>query len=178
MLTEPLYFPAGCFGDPELHDAFVAWFSKHLRAAHELPMCKAGRDEALVYRFLWLRTFHHPLCIRISMGRKGKRLSATRLTGMGGYEPGEVDTVRERPLSDTEWSLAEQVLSPPSFWQPGGPVTGVDGAQWILERQQGSEYAIGMRWAPKEDGEPGAFRKACLFLVKMAGSDLVEGQVY
>src|SRR5580704_15030869 len=71
--ANPQYFPEIPFAGPSgLNDFKVRWYAKHLRAMREPSISAASKDESLVaYRFLWLRTFHHPIAIRLTIRRDG-----------------------------------------------------------------------------------------------------------
>jgi hypothetical protein len=59
------YFPPGAL-DPSKADSdnFInGWYSNHLRAMSE-PILKPAQGTR-TYRFTWLRTFHHPVAVRI-----------------------------------------------------------------------------------------------------------------
>jgi hypothetical protein len=61
-------------------DAFVReWYSMHLRAMGEPSLSCGLPSEEEVYRFLWLRTFHHPIAVRIVRTADGAKLDVTEL---------------------------------------------------------------------------------------------------
>jgi hypothetical protein len=49
----------------------------------------ATREE---YRFLWLRTFHKPIAIRIWSDPPAAQMRVIRLSGNGGYNPGHIES--------------------------------------------------------------------------------------
>src|ERR1700682_2295120 len=68
----PQYFPKGAFEDSSESGWFQGfkerWYAKHLRSMHEPSLFEASKDNSLTaYRFLWLRTFHSPIAIRLTM---------------------------------------------------------------------------------------------------------------
>src|SRR5262245_7997258 len=98
--------PASFLPDADLLDAdlFVRqWFSRHL-AAMEEPSLSCGPLEAIeAYRFLWLRTFHNPVAVRIFRRSDNYGLEAVILDGKGGYRPGLVSHRVTKELSRDQW---------------------------------------------------------------------------
>src|SRR5215471_9631010 len=84
------YFPEGSLGDTHAeHEFAAAWYSKHLAALSEPPLWKVSRQHPAVeeYRFLWLRTFHHPLSVRLTVASDSAgTLTYKETSGKGGYE--------------------------------------------------------------------------------------------
>src|SRR5271154_1012052 len=78
----PKYFPAGAFSrGSDLGDFTARWYAKHLRAMAEPSLLEASTDKKLViYRLLWLRTFHHPISIRLSIRPTGTASLTTIVT--------------------------------------------------------------------------------------------------
>lgn len=80
------------------------------------------------YRFLWLRTFHHPVAIRIDVNADGtSRLTKKISSGAGGYAPGKLIENDTMALTkeQADWFLRE--IEGNKFWQlpsiqetPGG----------------------------------------------------------
>lgn len=114
----------------------------------------------------------------VHVTRKGDRVRITgvELDGEGGYEPGTVQTIVEKQLSDPEWTLLSSSLARAAFWgmRTRGDNEGLDGAQWILEGRRADSYHVVHRWSPKE----GAFRQACLALLRTAGLMPAHRYVY
>src|SRR5688572_21186821 len=75
-------------------DTFVnTWYSKMLFALKE-PILNNYNGDKEIYRFTWLRTFHHPVSIRLEKQNNVVKLFTKVCNGAGGYEPGQliVDT--------------------------------------------------------------------------------------
>lgn len=140
------YFPPGLFQQtvncgplplskprPVLSRFEDAWYSKHLRAAGEQPLSFApGSPEVL--RFTWLPSFHAPVVVRVEWASTGgATLTATMLSGQGGYEPGEVSSRVTRVLTRDEVErllvLRQAALRRP----PVDCAMMLDGAVWIIE---------------------------------------------
>src|SRR6266513_5488624 len=99
--NEP-YFPKGVFSDDSQHDLFAAnWYLKHLKALAEPSLLHLSKNPALEsYRFFWLRTFHHPVIVRVDVraGDAGE-LTSKVASGKGGYDPGHLLENTSRPLT-------------------------------------------------------------------------------
>jgi hypothetical protein len=176
----PQYFPAGAFSQGSDISNFTArWYAKHLRAMAEPSLLETSRDKKLVtYRFLWLRTFNHPISIRISIRPTGTASLTTIVTsGKGGYEPGiisknEVTEISSRQLKQFYYRLDEA-----GFWsmktldETNG---GNDGAEWIFEGVRDGKYHVVSRWAP----ESGTYRKLCLDLVEYSDLTFKPTEIY
>jgi hypothetical protein len=148
------------------------WYGKHLRAAGEGRLCaRAGGAE--VYRFTWLRSFHAPVVVRVEKRGARYSLTAKRLGGAGGYEPGALAVNRTVPIGAGEWERLRMLLDSAAFWSPAtrteDPSIGLDGAQWILEGVQGDRYKALDRWSPEEAGPDRHIRALGLFLLRIAG---------
>ncbi|HVJ92159.1 MAG TPA: hypothetical protein VM580_20305 [Labilithrix sp.] len=156
------------------------WYGKHLSAMHEPSLVQLAMRGETAMRFLWLRTFHQPIAVRVQRAEEGARLVATRLSGMGGYEPGSIDLRRERELGAQECQRVEAALDDAAFETipPDVNTLGADGAQWIIERAKGGEYRIVDRWSPEAKGDAGGFRRACETFLALAGEDFVTGSIY
>src|SRR5690606_3456867 len=78
------------------------WYSQHLYAMKE-PLLFNGETKKEIYRFTWLRTFHNPIAIRIERINSQYYLYWKRLSGAGGYEPGNLIEEKSRELTKLEW---------------------------------------------------------------------------
>ena len=130
-------------------DMFVRhWYSKHLAAMGE-PSISCGQPGE-VYRFTWLRTFHHPVVVRANDKGNHAIVQAIELDGAGGYEPGRVLRRTEKTLSIDELKELKSVFSDGHF---GSMPTseerdGLDGSEWIVETSDKGKYHLVVRWSP------------------------------
>jgi hypothetical protein len=58
------YFPEAAFDEQKKSNDFTAqWYSQQLKALQEPSLWEMSKSiKGQVYRFLWLRSFHHPTC--------------------------------------------------------------------------------------------------------------------
>ena len=174
----PAYFPqslretslrCGLFGPGarrEVLSDFVAdWYGRHLRAAGEAPLFEATGP---TLRFTWLRTFHAPVVIRLDTASDGTvTMTATELSGQGGYEPGTVARRIERRLSAGEAAALRRMVEQTGVLRqaPRTCDLGLDGAQWIVE----SAGPGGYRFVDRQSPESGPVRAFGLHLIGLTG---------
>lgn len=149
LVGEPRHFPAGALDPGSAHSdtARNAWYSGQLRAMDEPAL---GPTQNPVYRFTWLRSFHHPVAIRINAEMGRFRLTAVELDGAGGYKPGKVLRRREIDLSPTQFQELDTLVRSSGFWElPAHEESnGLDGSEWIIEAVSGGRYHVVTRWTP------------------------------
>lgn len=165
------FFPDLVFDNSiSLNQSTVDWYTKHLIALDEPSLFEASTDKKLhCYRFLWLRTFDHPISLRLIVDPEGTGLIYVKTAdGAGGYEPGKLITNETVPVTKQNVDKFLRMLNKLQFWNlPTRAKTdemGLDGAQWILEGVLNGQYHIVDRWSP----EKGSYREAALFLVDLA----------
>jgi hypothetical protein len=165
---------------PAGDDAFRRhWYSKHLAAMEEPSLSCGPLDATESYRFLWLRTFHPPVAVRVSWAAGRGEIVAVLLDGAGGYEPGKESKRVRRAVTRPEWETLRDATERSRFWtSPTGEQTneiGLDGAQWIVEGRRGGRHHVVDRWSPDEGGAHRALARA---LVAAAGLDIPPADVY
>lgn len=148
------YFPANAFDRQRDSDQFVArWFSTQLAALREPSLLALSKNKpAESYRFLWLRTFHHPVAVRVDVHADGTAMLTVKETsGAGGYSPGRLVTSKSRALSKPETESFLQAIKAAGFWTLPGPIppnAGMDGAEWSVEGVKDGNYHVVTRWSP------------------------------
>jgi hypothetical protein len=174
--TDTVYFADTPLADRE------GWYGKHLRAMREPVFCPEGGSER--YRFLWLRTFHRPIAVRVEQRGDEFRVVAKELDGAGGYEPGKMVRDTSFSLPRSQWAEFRRLLADAKFWQvpthwaPEEGVVGLDGAQWILEGVAGDDYHVVDRWTPDQDLRDAAFRRAAIFLLSISTVRPPDTEIY
>ena len=144
------YFPAGVL-DPKnaSSDSFKrGWYSNMLRAMNEPALVPNEGKRA--FRFTWLRSFHHPVTVRVDQEGDHYLLNAVEMDGQGGYGPGKVYRRHSKSLSADESRQLDELIRKPGFWSLPSEIDelGFDGAQWIIEGVT-DEYHVVDRWSPK-----------------------------
>lgn len=154
------YFPAGSLAETAKEHQFLAeWYSGQLSALQEPSVWKMSQQKPTVevYRFLYLRTFHHPISVRLTIASDGTGLLTSKETnGAGGYEPGRLIRNTATKLTKDQAGWFRDDVDRFGFWKlPARRDTkgevGLDGAQWIVEGSKDGRYHIVDRWSPSPD---------------------------
>lgn len=166
------YFPEG-----DYYNFISQWYGKYLDALNEPSIYKyINQRDKKIFRFLWLRTFHNPIAIRLEIIKNERAgiLHVKMTDGKGGYEPGKIKEDYTKNISKDHIDKFLKLLESDNFWQL--PIKddglGFDGAQWIVEGLYNGKYHMVDRWSPKE----GAARNIGLFLLDLSGLRKQRGQ--
>lgn len=151
----------------------VAGIDKRLK---ELPLeTLAGNGEA--FRFIWLRTFHHPIVISIKNTSGIYKLHWAIWSGAGGYGWGKLAKQGSKDLSSAQWKLFKSGVDSAYFWELPAyrNDVGNDGSDWILEGQQAGKYHVVQKWTPQN---PNRFYQCCYYLIELAGIKIDAREMY
>jgi hypothetical protein len=163
------YFPLEVFRDTSYaeHASFVdAWYSENLFAMKE-PLLYVDTSKDEIYRFTWLRTFNHPIAIRIEKHDTTYLLYWKLCDGAGGYKPGTLTINKSKVISRSQWNNFKNFIGEIDFWNmaTNDPSDGgLDGAQWILEGKSPEQYHVVDRWCPKSES---LYYQCCNFLINL-----------
>lgn len=152
------------------------WYSSQLRAMSE-PILYKDYSAEHSYRFTWLRTFHHPIAVRINNKNGQIVLTWKECDGAGGYEPGKIIVNKQKKLSVNEWKEFQRMISKIDFWNMPSTldeIPGNDGSQWILEGIKEGEYHVVDRWTPRGSD----YAKSCEFLLNLTDLKSNETEKY
>jgi len=177
------YFPRGSFDPkPEREKFLVEWYEKYLAAMGESALSVRREEPAEVYRFLWLRSFHNPMAVRVWRTSEGRFISVKELRfksfgdneDADDYKLGKLIADDTRPLRAEEWDEFTRLLEGACYWNLAArrDTDGEDGARWILEGARDGRYHVVDEWTPQS----GAYREACLHLLKLSGLIDVSGK--
>jgi len=174
------YFPPKTFDSDNKTNGFVdGWYSRQLSALQEPSMLsfKSGSDDQ-VYRFTWLRTFHHPIAVRVVLHKDGSgELTTKQTSGAGGYSAGSLVLNETRKLSADEIARFNNALQQSDFWRMRSLEKRqmTDGADWIFEGVKEKDYKLAVRYCAKT----GSYRAMCLMMVfELAKLKVDESEVY
>lgn len=155
-------------------------FASVLSAMNEPSFAEATAETSEAYRFLWLRSFRHPIVVRVDQVGNAGTLVGKVSSGLAGPEPAQLKQNKHRALSASEFADVKASLKVARFWSLASTTDwqGLDGADWILE---GYRHASGIgglwarrthhvvvRWSPQRDGADAPFRQACERLIALA----------
>lgn len=161
---------------PGTDDFKEEWYGGQLKALHEDSLCCGGSSDARVVRFLWLRSFHHPVVIRLNELPDGRWKMTVKIgRGAGGYRPRKQLTESERIYRAAEVTRVLALFDRNSpFWSIASdePVSTdgelqevhVDGAQWIVEARDTSRY----HWVDRFSPESGPIREFGMQLMTLS----------
>jgi hypothetical protein len=180
--TNPQYFPKGAFEDSSESGWFQGfkerWYAKHLRSMHEPSLSEASKDNSLVeYRFLWLRTFHSPISIRLTIRvDETGTLTGKMTNGKGGYNAGNLTFNETHELTKAQVAGFLGLLRKAAFWSAPSEdgAGGNDGAQWVLEGVEKGRYHIVDRWSPEKSD----FQQLCLFMFEQSKIKVEAKEIY
>ena len=150
------YFPEGAFGENQEQFA-TNYYGAWLSFFKEPSLLKEDSEGAAkeVYRFLWLRTFHHAIVIRLDVAKDGTGNLVTKVsTGEAGFGMRNRKIIGEtsRPVSRDEVQSLLTLINEKGFWTTPSYTktdqTGTDGSEWVLEGRNGGKYHVVARWTP------------------------------
>ena len=181
-VAQTQYFPPRSLdsNDPKSDDFLSQWYSAALKALDEPSLWELSKSQkGESYRFLWLRTFHHPVSVRIDIRTDGSSQLTMRITsGAGGYGPGHLVKNTSTGLTKVQTNSFLSEVKTNGFWQiesPHGEPGGCDGAEWIIEGVRDGTYRIVSRWSPTG----GPVRGLGLFMLKdLAGLKIPADEIY
>ena len=170
------YFPIKTKSGGEGVTAFESkWYGKSLERMREPRLPGLAKDvNAEVYRIMILPTWGKPIAVRVQRHGELYSLSARRLDGQGGYDPGKLVESKNSELSTEDSKTLEQLIQKVSFFQlpTDDDVFGHDGDEWIIEGVSQGRYHVVVRWcADSYDPEKRkltAFLALCKFLLDKA----------
>ena len=166
-----LYFPPTIFSEIEGRDDVSNRYAEFLISMHEPSFLVFPDCVEESYRFLWIRTFHQPVSVRIWKSGAQFFLTIKKLDGQGGYDIGKLKFEETRSLSEDEWVTFNKLLNQASFWMlpslEKSPST-YDGASWVLEGYKKKQYHLVDRHSPNDE----TYKAVCIYLLKMSGSEI------
>lgn len=181
IAQEP-YFPRGVLDSNAHGDSFRSeWYSKHLKALEEPSLLQiAKRSKAESYRFVWLRTFDHPVVVRVDIeSSDSAELTTKVMSGAGGYEPGKLIENTSRPLMQQQTKKFLATIERLQFWKLPTheelETAGCDGAQWIIEGIKDGDYHVVDRWTPQKGA---VYDLGLMFVFGLAQMEIPKDQLY
>ena len=112
------------------------WYEGDLKALKEPSLWESSKTQkAQSFRFLLLRSFQHPIAVRLNLRTDGTSLLIRKMTsGVTGH-PGRLIQNRTCIVNREQTSRFLVQVERSNFWNlpPVLEDRGVDGAQWIVE---------------------------------------------
>ena len=156
------------------------WYSSELRALEEPSLFELEKTPSVEsYRFLWLRTFNHPVAIRLDLLPDGTSTLTTKTaSGEAGFHPGVLDENRSRVLTKDETQAFLSKVGKLGFWQAPNPVNdqaGTDGSEWIIEGVKAGQYHVVDRWMPAKGV---VYELGMMLAFDLAKMDIPKREIY
>ena len=153
-LADDSYFPTKKNGGADAVTPFEAkWYSEPLKRMREPHFPDLAKDvNAEVYRLMILPTWGNPIVVRVQRGAKSYSLSARRLDGQGGYDPGKLVEAKDIDLNADDSNALDALIQNLQFFQLSttDEVRGFDGDEWILEGVSQGKYHLIQRWCASD----------------------------
>ena len=149
------------------------WYSNHLEALEE-PILYDTISKSII-RFTWLRSFHHPIVVRVELTTDKAEIFWKMSDGAGGYGPGKIIKDKSRELKELETKSIISELDSLEFYHiptNSSGMVGTDGAQWILEVLKNGNYHVVDRWSG------GVIESFCLKLLNLTSLKIKDDDVY
>ena len=175
--------PTGLLSPTARLDSFdVYWYSQQLAALQEPRMTEAAPQRSSEsYRFLWLRSFHHPVAIRVYSSPDGGVVVTSEGKGAGGYAPESLLRRDSAEITQQQWHALTTAIAEEALWTRGVIDTsrlGLDGATWTIEGRRGNRYVLVTRWAPMDTGATAFMRRLGLAFLRIARVDVPPQDLY
>ena len=155
-LAQERMFPRGSLGPTGDLDEFKnRWYSGNLKALQEPALYPMAKDKSIeCYRFLWLRSFSHPISVRLSHHGKDEWILKLKIAGgAAGFHPHSLIEEETMHLRDANIQEFLSQIDSLGFWKAPNPLlndqVGTDGSQWIIEGVKDGNYHVIDRWSPK-----------------------------
>jgi hypothetical protein len=149
------YFPVKANAADGITAFEAQWYGKSLQRMNEprLPASVSDPD-AQIYRVMVLPTWGNSIVVRAEKHGKTYRLSARRLDGQAGYDPGRLVESKEVDLDNADSTTLEVLIYNLHFFQMPirDDVIGFDGSEWILEGVAHGKYHVVARWSATSYG--------------------------
>jgi hypothetical protein len=167
------YFPIKTKAGGEGVSAFESnWYGKALERMNEPRLPGFTKDvNADIYRVMILPTWGNPIVVRVQRHGEFYSLSARRLDGQGGYDPGKLAESKDIELGADDSKFLAVLIQNLNFFQLPAEdrVRGFDGDEWIVEGVSQGKYHVAVRWCANsydpEKRKLTAFLALCRFLL-------------
>lgn len=160
--------------EAEDSEGTISWLTQQLKNLNE-PNLYNTNSKSIIYRFTWLRSFHHPISVRIEKNDKDHNVYWAIGKGAGGYEPKGLKRKGKRKISSNDWQIFESLLNKANYKNLPNKeyVLMTDGATWTLEHKESDIFEAKNTNNPSKE-----FESLCLYLVKLANIKIKEDEIY
>jgi hypothetical protein len=171
--VEDSYFPIKQkSGAESVKELEAKWYGESLKRMKEPRLPSLAKDVGVdVYRTTILPTWGNSIAVRVQKRGMSYSLSARRLGGQAGYDPGQLVETKDIDLNAVDSNTLRTLIQDLGFFDmpSNDEVRGFDGDEWILEGVSGGKYHLVHRWCATsynpEKRKLTAFLALCKFLV-------------
>ena len=153
-LDRASYFPKHVFG-PRSDNYTINCVGKWLSFFREPSLFQESKADASIerYRFLWLRTFHPAVVIRVDVsGARTAVLAVKVADGEAGFNSPDRKVIQDvsRSLTPEETQAFLRKIERSGFWSMPASTRHLaeDGADWIMEGEKNGKFHAVKRWSP------------------------------
>jgi hypothetical protein len=148
------YFPIKTTDGSEGVTAFESkWYGMSLKRMKEPRLPELAKDPNVeTYRFLILPTWGHSIAVRVQKRGEVYSLSARRLDGDAGYDPGKLVESKDFELGPDASRILGELIQDLNFFQMPveDNVQGMDGDESIIEGVSRGKYHVVQRWCASD----------------------------
>ena len=173
------YFPEKAFDrDEERNRRISNFYTRYLNQMNAPSVLESYQGNA-TYRFLWLRSFHSTVVVRLWNEAERQMLSVKELSRKTETQSSQLIVDQTRSLNKEEWNGFMNLIDESCFWEvpvtSNGPIA-TDGAWWVLEGADRGYYHVVTRQSP----DSGSYRELCVYMLKLSGLplDAAKGEIY
>ena len=165
------------FFPPAVLRSYRTVYAEYLAAMGEPRLDRfADSADVAAVRFLWLRSFHVPMAVRLMRRGPAYALIAVQLGPPDRDRPGGLLRRDSIALDAGTWSQLTAPVASVHFWQPSAPIVGLDGARWVIESVTPGAYQVGDWWSPSKAHGTAHVRAFGVALLRRTRFDL--GPIY
>lgn len=173
---EELFFPAGTLGRNTAESDLWARrrYSRLLTSLGESPLGEQGETGGEIYRLLWASSLYLPVVVRAGTGDDGPSLIVRQQDLEPGTNRRLAGPTSQRELTAAEWDSLRGAIDKSGFWTMSSawhPVQ--DSSSWIVEGRRDGRYHVVSVSSPD-----GAFRQACIQMLRAGGITLPDEHIY
>ncbi len=144
---------------PSLSDFRLSWYAAQLRAMHEPSLLDLAKDKSvLAYRFVWLRTFHHPIAVSKSAATRWDRPTSLGRDDRRRGLQSRSDTQIRKPVkcATTRSMRFQALLHAIDYWSmPTQDSDECDSTALVdFRRSRDGQYHVVTRWSPRNRSLP------------------------
>jgi hypothetical protein len=172
-VADDSYFPIKTMAGGEGVTEFESkWYGQSLQRMNEPRLPELAKDvNADVYRITILPTWGNSIAVRVQRHGELCSLSARRLDGRAGFQPGKLVESKDVALGADDSKTLAVLIQNLNFFQMSteDDVRGADGDEWILEGVSQGKYHVAARWCASSydprKRKLTAFLSLCKFLL-------------